>query len=138
MKRFWPLLLLVGGVLIVVVGFLYQLFFGGAWGYQDPTPELSASVAFHSRIASGIFLCGAAVFFVGWVGGIRKSWPLLPIIGGCLLALGGFSLATAFAGRPELVDFVRISHIATILGWLGICVLLFGVVSGVIRLVTRK
>ncbi len=138
MKRFWPLLLIVGGVLIVVGGFLYQLFFGGAWGYPDPTPELTASVALHSRIASVICLCGTTVFLIGWVAGIRRFWPLLPIIGGSLLALGGFSFAAAFAGRPELVDFVRIAHIATILGWFGVLIFLFGVVSGVIRLVTRK
>ncbi|MGM1051258.1 MAG: hypothetical protein ACQEXO_02545 [Pseudomonadota bacterium] len=138
MKRFWPLLLIVGGVLIVVAGFLYKLFHGGAWGYQDPTPELMASVAFHSRIASGLFWCGVAVFLVGWAAGIRRFWPLFPIIGGCLLALGGFIFAATFSGRPELVEFVRIAHNATIVGWLGILVFLFGVVSGVIRLVTRK
>jgi hypothetical protein len=138
MKRFWPLLLIVGGVLIVVAGFLYKLFYGGAWGYQDPTPELMASVAFHTRIGSGLFWCGVAVFLVGWAAAIRRFWPLFPIIGGCLLALGGFSFAAAFSGRPELVDFVRIAHNATIVGWLGILVLLFGVVSGAIRLVTRK
>jgi energy-coupling factor transporter transmembrane protein EcfT len=138
MKRFWPLLLIVGGVLLVVAGFLYQLFYGGAWGYQDPTPELRASAAFHSLIAAGLFWCGVAVFLVGWVAGIRRFWPLFPIIGGCLLALGGVSFAAAFSGRPELVDFVRIAHNAIIVGWLGILVFLFGVVSGVIRLVTRK
>jgi hypothetical protein len=52
--------------------------------------------------------------------------------------VGGVSFAAAFSGRPELVDFVRIAHNAIIVGWLGILVFLFGVVSGVIRLVTRK
>ncbi len=138
MKRFWPLLLIIGGVMIVVAGFLYKLFYGGAWGYLDPTPELIASVAFHSRIALGLFWFGVTVFLVGWVTGIRRFWPLFPIIGGCLMALGGFSFATAFSGRPELVDFVRITHNATIVGWLGILVFFFGVASGVIRLITHK
>lgn len=138
MKRFWPLLLMVGGVLIVVGGFFYWLFYGGAWGYQDPTPEQTASVAFHLPIALGLFLCGVAVFLVGWIAGIWRFWPLLPIIGGCLLALEGFSVAATFSGRPEIDSFVRIAHNAAIVGWLGILVFLFGVVSGVIRLVTRK
>ena len=138
MKRFWPLLLMVGGVLILVGGFFYWLFYGGAWGYQDPTPEQTASVAFHLPITLGLFLCGVAVFLVGWIASIWRFWPLLPIIGGCLLAWWGFISAAAFSGRPEIDSFVRIAHNATIVGWLGILVFLFGVVSGVIRLISRK
>ena len=51
--------------------------------------------------------------------------------------LGGFSFAAAFAGRPELEEFVRITRIASMLGWCGV-VFLFGVGAGVIRRVTRK
>ncbi len=138
MKRFWPLILIVGGMLIVVGGFIYQLFIGGAWGYQDPTPELSASSALHSLIASVITWSGATIFLIGWVAGIFRFWPLLPIIGGGLLVLGGFISSAAHAGRPELADFVRIAHVSSVLAWCGVVVLLFGVVSGVILLVTRK
>lgn len=137
MKRFWPLLLIVGGVLIVFGGFIYDVMFAG-WGPQDPTPEMSASYAHHAGIASMIRWFGVAVFLIGWVAGIRRFWPLLPIIGGGLLALGGFGFAASFAGRPELADFVRIARIASMLGWCGIVVFLFGVVAGVIRRVKRK
>ena len=129
---------MLGGVLIVVGGFYYLLFSGGVLPYQDPTPEQMAHAAFHIPIAWGLMWCGVAVFLVGWVAGIRRFWPLLPIVGGCLLALEGFSSAALFSGRPELADFVRIAHASTILGWVGVLVLLFGLVAGVDRLVIRK
>jgi len=128
---------MVGGVLIVFSGFIYDVMFAGLLP-QDPTPEVSASYALHAGIASIILWFGVAVFLVGWVAGIRRFWPLLPIIGGGLLALGGFLLATAFAGRLELADFVRIVRIASMLGWCGVVVFLFGVIAGVIRRGKRK
>lgn len=137
MKRLWPLLLILGGVLIVFGGFIYDLMFAG-WSPQDPTPEMSTSYVLQAGIASIIRWFGVAVFLVGWVAGIRRFWPLLPMFGGSLLAFGGLSFATAFAARPELADFVRIARIAFMLGWCGVVLFLFGVVAGVIRRVKRK
>lgn len=131
MKRFWPLFLMVGGVLILIGGFFYLLVSGGVLPYQDPTPEQRASVAFHIPIAQGLMGCGVAVFVVGWVAGIWRFWPLLPMVGGCLLALGGFSVAETYAGRPDLADFVRLAQQATLWAWAGVLVCFLGVVAGV-------
>lgn len=138
MNRFWPLFLMLGGLLIVVGGFFYLFSSGGVLPYQDATLEQRASVAFHTPIARGFMLCGVAVFLVGCVAGSRRFWPLFPIMGGCLLALAAFGVAEAFSGRPEMANFVRIARNATIVGWLGIAFFLFGIVSGVIHLFTRK
>lgn len=133
MKRlFWPLLLSIGGALIGLGGFAYAVTYVGI-PHQDPTPELHESYAFHSRIAFTIIGFGVVVFLGGCVAGIRQFWPLLPVIGGGLLAVGGFGSAAAFAGRPELADFVRIASIGNMLGWCGVGVFLFGVVVVVVR-----
>jgi hypothetical protein len=72
MRRFWPLLLIVGGVLIVLGGFIYDVMFAGI-PYQDPTPEMSASYVHHASIASMIRWCGVAVLiFVVVAGVIRR------------------------------------------------------------------
>jgi hypothetical protein len=69
LRRFWPLLLIVGGVLIVFGGFIYDVMFAGI-PYQDPTPEMSASYAHDAGIASMIRWCGVAVFLIGWVASV--------------------------------------------------------------------
>lgn len=133
MKRlFWPLLLGIGGALIGLGGFAYAVTYAGI-PHQDPTPELHPSYALHSRIAFTIIGFGVLVFLAGWVAGIRRYLPLLPVIGGGLLAVGGFGSAAAFAGRPELAVFVRIARIGNMLGWCGVGVFLFGVVAVVVR-----
>jgi hypothetical protein len=48
MKRGWPLLLIVAGLLLMVGGFVYDVMFAGI-PYQDPTPEMSARYAFHAH-----------------------------------------------------------------------------------------
>lgn len=80
MKRRLPLLLIVLGILFLISGFGYDVVFAGI-PYQDPTPEMSARYAFHSRIASGLSILGgatvlaAAVIGVGRVVGRRFSSP---------------------------------------------------------------
>jgi hypothetical protein len=69
MGRFWPLLLIVDGVLLVFGGFIYDVMFAGI-PYQDPTPEMSASYAHDAGIASMIRWCGVAVFLIGWVASV--------------------------------------------------------------------
>jgi hypothetical protein len=71
MKRFWPLLLIAGGVLIVFGGFIYDVMFAGI-PYQDPTPELSARYARHAHIASMIRWLGGGAFLIGIVAGIIR------------------------------------------------------------------
>ena len=112
----------------------YDVMFAGI-PYQDPTPEMLARYAHHARIASIIRWFGVAVFLIGWAAGIRRFWPLLFIIGGGLLAFGGFGFAVMFANKPQEAHFVRI---ASMMGWCGVAVFLFGVVAGIIRRVTRK
>jgi hypothetical protein len=134
MRRFNPLFLILGCVLPLFGGFIYDILFAGI-PYQDPTPELSASYALHANIASMICWFGAVVFLIGWVTGIRRFWPILFIIGGGHLVPGGFVFAAAFASKPQEAYFV---HIASITGWCGVAVFVFGVVAGVIRVVTQN
>jgi len=70
-KRIWPYLLIVAGLMIVVVGFFYDVAFAGI-PYQDPTPAMEKSYAFHSRIASAIRWCGVAAFLLGVVRAFRR------------------------------------------------------------------
>jgi len=39
MKRHWPLVLIIVGITIIFVGFVYDVLFAGI-PYQDPTPAL--------------------------------------------------------------------------------------------------
>lgn len=64
MKRALPRALMVAGMLLIAGGFVYDVMFAGI-PYQDPTPEMSARYAFHSRIASIFYLTGAGVFVTG-------------------------------------------------------------------------
>jgi hypothetical protein len=57
MKRFWPIVLLVLGITIIFIGFVYDVLFAGI-PYPDPTPALQARYEFHSRIASMIRRAG--------------------------------------------------------------------------------
>lgn len=71
MKRFWPLILIVMGLFLLVVGFFYFVMFAGI-PYQDPTPELSARYDHHARIASLISEAGGGVFLFGSLAGIIR------------------------------------------------------------------
>ena len=66
MKRRPALLCLLAGVVLLLAGFLYDIFFAGI-PYQDPTPEMSASYARHARIASTIRYAGLLAFLTGVV-----------------------------------------------------------------------
>ena len=83
MRRFWPLLLIVSGVLIVFGGFIYNVMFAGI-PYQDPTPEMSASYAYHAGIASVIRWCGVAVFLFGAVAGVTRGATRKPSVASLL------------------------------------------------------
>lgn len=73
MKRFWPLLLGAAGFCLLIGGFVYDVRFAGI-PYQDPTPEMSARYASHSRIASVLRWTGVAAFLFGGVVGIGRRF----------------------------------------------------------------
>ena len=79
MKRFWPYGLLLLGIMIIFVGFVYDVLFAGI-PFQDPTPAMLATYNFHATIAStirwvgtGISLLGLIVIVIRWgLGFLRK------------------------------------------------------------------
>lgn len=71
MNRHLPLILTGLGVLLILSGFAYDLVFAGI-PYQDPTPEMFARHAFHSRIASGFYTSGGNAFLVGVTAGVIR------------------------------------------------------------------
>jgi hypothetical protein len=77
MKRFWPLLLLVAGVLLVLGGFAYDVLCAGI-PYQDPTPEQSARYAYHARVASCLRGAGLAALLAGAVAGLVRRMTRKP------------------------------------------------------------
>ena len=79
MKRFWPYGLLLLGIMIIFVGFVYDVLFAGI-PFQDPTPAMLATYNFHATIAStirwvgtGISLLALIIIVLRWgVGFLRK------------------------------------------------------------------
>jgi len=71
MKQNWPIALLVLGIAIIFLGFVYDVLFAGI-PYQDPTPALQASYDLHSRIASIIRWSGVGIIMVGGCVGIIR------------------------------------------------------------------
>ena len=66
------------GILLLLAGLIYDIAFAGI-PYQDPTPEMSARYARHSRLAAAIRWAGVVVLLIGavrgcasWVG--RRAW----------------------------------------------------------------
>jgi ABC-type antimicrobial peptide transport system permease subunit len=66
MRNFPARLLVVGGLIVILFGFVYGLIFAGI-GYQDPTPEMSANYAFHFSVSSIILVIGFGSMFLGIV-----------------------------------------------------------------------
>lgn len=80
MKLPKPILIIVTGLGLTFLGFAYDIVFAGI-PYQDPTPEMTANYAFHSRIASVIEWTGLVIFLFGCFTGIiglvarrREGW----------------------------------------------------------------
>ena len=65
-KQMWPYMLLAAGPVLLVAGFVYDVLFAGI-PYQDPTPELAASYARHSAIATVIYWCGVLTLLAGLI-----------------------------------------------------------------------
>ena len=77
MKRLLPFILIILGIIIIFIGFVYDALFGGI-PYQAPTLALAASYNFHSQIASiirwsglGICIIGGVVIIIPWL--LRKD-----------------------------------------------------------------
>ena len=66
MKRRWLLAIILLGVIITFLGFVYDVLFAGI-PYQDPTPELLANYQYHAQIASLIRWTGLGIFIVGGI-----------------------------------------------------------------------
>ena len=66
MKRFLPFMVMVVGIIIVFVGFTYDILFAGI-PYQDPTPALAASYNVHSQIAATIRWVGIGICIIGGI-----------------------------------------------------------------------
>ena len=71
MNRFWPFLLIILGIMLIFIGFAYDVLFAGI-PYQDPTPALQARYELHSRIASIIRWGGVGICLLGGMGGIIR------------------------------------------------------------------
>jgi hypothetical protein len=63
-KRQWPFIVIILGITIIFVGFVYDVLFAGI-PYQDPTPTLAAQYEFHSRVASMIRWSGLGIGMIG-------------------------------------------------------------------------
>ena len=77
MKRLFPFILIILGIIIIFAGFVYDALFAGI-PYQAPTITLAASYNFHSQIASiirwsglGICIIGGVVIIIPWL--LRKD-----------------------------------------------------------------
>ena len=66
MRRFWPFGLIILGIAVIFVGFVYDVLFAGI-PYQDPTPAMTASYNFHAGVASIIRWSGVSVCLLGGV-----------------------------------------------------------------------
>jgi hypothetical protein len=71
MRRFWPLILLGAGLLLLIGGFVYDIVFAGI-PYQDPPPDLIVSYNRHAHIASVLEWIGFILFLSSGVGGITQ------------------------------------------------------------------
>ena len=71
---------------------------------------------------------------------MRRSWPLLLAATGLALVVAGFVYDVAFAGIPYqdptptmAADYARHARVAALIRWLGLGLLLSGLVAGLIR-----
>jgi hypothetical protein len=71
MRNFPARLLVVGGLIIILFGFVYGSIFAGI-PYQDPTPEMSANYDFHFSVSNIILVIGFGTLFLGMVGAVVK------------------------------------------------------------------
>jgi len=71
MRNFPARLLVVGGLIVILFGFIYGLIFAGI-PYQDPTPEMSANYDFHFSVSNIILVIGFGALLLGMIGAVAK------------------------------------------------------------------
>ena len=71
MRKFSLRSLVVGGLVVVLFGFLYGSIFAGI-PFQDPTPEMSADYEFHFSVANIILVTGCVGLLLGMVCAVTK------------------------------------------------------------------
>jgi hypothetical protein len=69
-KKTW--VWLVVGLVLVVLGFAYDLIFAGL-PYQDPSEEILKCWNLHGTIAGFVRMTGALIFLVGIILGLSKK-----------------------------------------------------------------
>ena len=52
------------GLLVVLIGFVYDVLFAGI-PYPDPTPELQSKWEYHKVVAGNIYMSGGVTFLLG-------------------------------------------------------------------------
>ena len=60
------------GILIIVTGFLYDVYFAGI-PFQDAPPELIEKYIFNRNISRTIMIIGAVLLVIGMVAKTKKS-----------------------------------------------------------------
>ena len=71
MKRLWPIIIILLGIIIIFLGFVYDVLFARI-PYQDLTPALQASYDFHSQITFIIRWNGVGLCIIGGLVGIIR------------------------------------------------------------------
>lgn len=71
MRNFPTRFLIASGFVLILAWFVYATIFAGI-PYQDPTPEMTANYAFHSRVSNIILAFGLGALLIGIVGGLSK------------------------------------------------------------------
>ena len=64
---------LIGGILIIIVGFIYDVIFAGI-PYQDPTPSMTQKYNFHRTVAESIELIGLVLLLISLVGIVLRKF----------------------------------------------------------------
>lgn len=73
MRYLRPLFVILAGLALVIVGFIYDMVFAGL-PYQDPPPAVQSAWLFHKAIAEKVILFGLLAFVVG------LTWGLLSLL----------------------------------------------------------
>jgi len=71
-RTFRPFLLIMFGVLLISVGFIYDLLFAGI-PYQDPSPAQQARWGFHKQVSSNVMTVGLLLALSGVLVAVWKS-----------------------------------------------------------------
>lgn len=68
-KEIYNTLFIFIGIVLVIIGFLYDLIYAGI-PYQDPTDELLKNYNFHKSISDTVINIGSIFIIIGIIGAI--------------------------------------------------------------------